>query len=56
MLCVFNKLKKIYILIFILIITGCSAEYNVTINDVKDVNESLNVTEENKELLDKKND
>lgn len=54
MLYLSRRLKKILILFIVFTLTGCTAEYNLTINDTKDVIESLNVVETNKELFEKK--
>lgn len=53
MLCIFSRLKKLILVFIILFITGCNAEYNMTINDIKDIKESLDIIENNKELFDK---
>lgn len=44
MLCISNRLKTIFILIFILFLTGCKATYNININ-LSSVNEELEVIE-----------
>ena len=54
MLYLSNRIKKIILIISIIILTGCSAKYDITINDTKSIEESLNVTENNTELFDKK--
>lgn len=56
MLCVFNRLKKILVILLVLTLTGCTASYSITINDMNDVRESLDVKEDNKDLFDKKSD
>ena len=53
MLHISNRLKKFILVVVVLFITGCSAEYNMTINNTKDIEESLNIVENNKELFDK---
>lgn len=48
-------MKKIFILICLLLLTGCNASYEITIKDNK-ISEKLSLVELNKELFDVKND
>lgn len=48
-----NKLKILLIVAFIF--TGCKATYNITINDNKYINESLDIVEDDTSTFDKKN-
>lgn len=53
MLHIFKRLVFIFV---ILLVTGCTAEYNITINDVKDIKESLDIIETDKTKFDEKNE
>ena len=55
MLHLFSRLKKYLVLIMIILLTGCTAEYNVTINDTSHIQESLDVIETDSSLFDIKN-
>lgn len=55
MLHIFNRLKYIYIIFLILILTGCKAEYIVNMDNTNFIKEITEITEENKETFDKKN-
>ena len=46
--------RRLIILISIFILTGCSAEYKMTINDTKDINEYLKVYENDSSKYDTK--
>ena len=46
--------RRLIILISIFILTGCSAEYKMTINDTKDINEYLKVYESDSSKYDTK--
>ena len=46
--------KRLSILLLIFLVTGCKADYSITINDPKDVNESLNIIETDSTLFDRK--
>lgn len=48
--------KRLNILLVILLLTGCSAEYSITINSIEDINESLNIIEKDKSKFDVKNE
>lgn len=54
MLCLSSRLKKI-LLISIIFITGCTAKYNITINDDKDLIESLDIIETDQNKFNEKN-
>lgn len=56
MLHLFNRLKKVLLISTIFILTGCTAKYEITINDTKNIDESLNIIENNKESFEVKND
>lgn len=46
-----KKIKYIVISVLLLLVTGCSGNYNVKINEDMSVNEELYLTIENKEGL-----
>ena len=46
MLYLFNRLKKYIFLFLVLLLSGCTATYDVNINDSNDIIESLNITED----------
>lgn len=54
MLRLFKKLKFLLLLI-IIFTTGCTAKYSLTIDNIQNINEKLDVIEENKEIFNKKN-
>jgi hypothetical protein len=55
MLCILNRLKIILVISF-LFLTGCSVKYDITINDDKDLIESLDIIENDKTKFDLKNE
>lgn len=44
--------KRLTLIISVIILTGCSAEYGLTINNTKDINEYLRVVESDKSKFD----
>jgi len=55
MLYLFNRLKRILLIFFIIILTGCEAEYNIEIDNNINLKETITIKEENKDLFNKKN-
>ncbi len=45
MLHIFSRLKKVLLILLVIFITGCSAEYTITVNDNTNINELLDVIE-----------
>lgn len=55
MLHIFNKIIRILLLLMIIFVTGCEAEYNIEISNNIILKETIIVTEDNKETFNKKN-
>lgn len=55
MLHIFNKVKRIFILLIVILLTGCEAEYNIEINNNINLKETINIIETKEEKFNEKN-